>query len=567
MADYLFIDMHMHTSFSNEDLCTETPRHILGKVQGYVDKYNQENGTNENCCISFADHNSILASVEARRLLASGLYPNVKYINGCEFTTDMCEVNNAIGLANCFTRSHVLAYGFDENNAELQAYSRITHKRFSNEDNVGLQILAARRAVCEMYNIYIPFSEFLPLLPLLHYADHYSPFIKIITNYLEKNEIKYDLYQICNECSHYLIGARNYVEDATSFGRLKLSEVCKLIKDAGGKMVLAHPSIVKISAEKAKEILKQENVEISESLEKKLSGAKSRLEIMQLEEDGFRVVLNKILKATPLVCGGANFDGMESMIGINFVKRTDKVIKNICKEQNMFQTAGSDYHGENFACHKTIGNCFEQEMQREFGISNSRLQDRNLFVRISNLPIVDYFVEGKPIESFYASYIDENFKPLLWEEIDDCIDNALNKRKQRREKNKKDKKIEEFSGTEEIKQNIKNLAFIAAKYNKILKKSQEYRNRRRLVLKLEKFCFGIFEGLKKFQKNFREHSENYDNEDVKQITKLLKEIHRKYYEMQRLDNGLVHYVKNELRAKGRKSMLDKIANITIDKSK
>ena len=54
-------------------------------------------------------------------------------------------------------------------------------------------------------------------------------------------------------------------------------------------------------------------------------------------------------------------------------------------------------------------------------------------------------------------------------------------------------------------------------------------------------------------------------EDVKRITTLLKELHRKYYEMVRLDNGAAHYVKMALKSENgiRTTTLDRIANITM----
>ena len=166
MAEYLFIDMHMHSILSDEDLCDETPIHILGKVQRYADNFREKTGRDLSCCISITDHNSTLSALEVRDLMQTGEYPNVKFINGCEFTVDLCEMNSVFGVDKTFSRCHLLAYNFKEDDKELVAYSRIAHKRYSNEDNIGLQILASRRMICERYGINIPFSVYEPLVDL-----------------------------------------------------------------------------------------------------------------------------------------------------------------------------------------------------------------------------------------------------------------------------------------------------------------------------------------------------------------------------------------------------------------
>ena len=559
MADYLFIDLHMHSAYSNEDLCDESPKHILSKVQGYVEKYNKNNQANVNCCISIADHNSIMASVEARKLIDSGLYPNVKYINGCEFTTDLCEVNQAIGLPNCFTRGHILAYNYDENDKELQSYSIITHKRFTNEDNIGLQILASRRAVCEEYNIDIPFSSFIKLASLGLDDDYYSAFVAVVKNYFYKNNIKFDREKIDECITHFLVGARNYVEDATNYGRLKLSEVSKLIRNAGGKLVLAHPAILKVSVNDAEALMNKYGIPITTKMQGLIERDKKRDVAFKLGNEAVEVVLKEFLNAVPLVCEGACLDGLETTMGINFYRRTDGVIFNVCKNGEYFQTCGSDYHGENFATHKTIGNCFEQELQKDWGVAKAKIQDRELFIRIANLPFVDYCVDGKNIETFDAKYIDEEFNEISKDELFSFIDESKSKAK-KRQREKKQKQV-----NSEAKKSIENLTFIAESYNDILNKGISIKHRRQLIVALEKFCHGIYASLQKLQSNFREHSEAYDVEDVKKITTLLKELHRKYFEMVRLDNGARHYVKNALKhEKGmRKTVLDRIANITM----
>ncbi len=244
--EFLFTDLHLHSKLSDEDLCDETPEHILTKVQGYVDKYNRTNGTNVKCCISIADHNSTLSAIEVNRYLKTGKFNGVCYINGCEFTTDLSELSSALGTDRLFTRCHLLAYGYSANDKELIAYSKITHKHFSNEDNIGLQICASRRAVCEKYNIKIPFSYFEKLSHLRQQDNYTKEFLEVVKKYFEENNLKYDENEVFGTISQYLIGANSYCKEATSYGRIKISEAMELTHNAGGKIVLAHPTTLSV---------------------------------------------------------------------------------------------------------------------------------------------------------------------------------------------------------------------------------------------------------------------------------------------------------------------------------
>ena len=564
--DYLFTDLHLHSSFSDEDLCDETPKHILGKVQGYVDKFNTNNGTNVQCCISIADHNSVLGSVEAKKLVASGLYPNVRFITGCEFTTDLVELNHYVGVENCFTRCHLLAYNYDESDRELIAYSKIAHKRFSNEDNVGLQICAARRLICEKYKVFIPFSEFESLASLNKSANYNSHFVQIVKAYFEKNNIEFNLDDVKYLTSVYLIGASVYKEEATSFGRIKLSEAMKLVGDAGGTLVLAHPTTIRVSLDGIKLFLNNAGLDGEQEVEKlknKKGSKGKRLALLQLNNEFAEIILKEFLQAGEYIGNGVKIEGLETFIGVNYERRRDVAIKQVCQTQNLFCSCGSDYHGENFTTHKTIGNVFQQSFQREFGIKNCRLQDRNLFVRVSNMPLLKYFNgEEVGLRGEYPSFIDENFVEMKWDNIDNLIKDVDLKHKEIKQNSKK---IKEDNNATEIQKHIGYLTSIAEKYNEILDKSLNYKKRRELLFKLDQFVSTIIKSLRALQKDVREHSEYYKVEDVKRLTTLLKEIHRKYYEMLRLDSGIIRSLKSSLSNKGihRSPVVGQLATITI----
>ena len=69
------------------------------------------------------------------------------------------------------------------------------------------------------------------------------------------------------------------------------------------------------------------------------------------------------------------------------------------------------------------------------------------------------------------------------------------------------------------------------------------------------------------QEQFRDHAELFEIQEAKQVQKYLKEIHRKYYEMLRLDNGIMYDLEKTLNKQYGidETTIDKLSNITIQK--
>ncbi|MBQ9786300.1 MAG: hypothetical protein IJW25_02415, partial [Clostridia bacterium] len=571
MANYLFIDMHLHSSYSDEDLCDESPAHILSKVQSYMDKYNSVYGGNAKCLVSIADHNSILASKVCAQLKKSGKFPNVDVISGCEFTIDLKEINQALNLDKGFTRCHLLGYNFNPEDKELIAYSKVTHKRFSNEDNIGLQICAAKRAICEKYNTDIPFSEFETLANFKQDQDFFKGFMEIVKNNLSKKGISYKVEDLNLITRMYGLDPYRYVEEATCNGRLKLSEAMKLINNAGGTLSLAHPATLKLHTS-ALEFLLNKNGLPGNQIASGLPVKKNRVDIFKLPHEYAEIVLKEFVYYSNQIGGNAKIECMEVYNAINNLKRFDKVIISVCKSNNLFATAGSDYHGENFTSHKTIGNVFQQQLQKLYGQTKSKMQDRELFIRVSSLPVVNKFIGDKYSTNYdLPRFIDEKGNEINWLEIDNLINKCLSGREQAVEQaSKQSKENQQEKQTmllekQQLISRINNLSKVAFLYDKILDKEVDIDTRRKLAIKLDLFCHSIYKGLKALQTNIREHADYYSPKHIKKITTLLKEIHRKYYELVRLDKDIMPYIEETIKKQYRKNetSIDRVANITI----
>lgn len=122
MSDYSFIDLHIHTIYSHENMCDDTVQTVLEDAQAIA------NRSGKDCLLAITDHNTVLGVSEARRLInTTGKYNNVKLISGAEFTVDMSEINGVFGGRKVFGNCHILAYGFNENDPGLTDFSRKFH--------------------------------------------------------------------------------------------------------------------------------------------------------------------------------------------------------------------------------------------------------------------------------------------------------------------------------------------------------------------------------------------------------------------------------------------------------
>ena len=388
MDTYSFIDMHIHTQYSDEELCDESPEHIIKKAQEYAQKFNIQNNVNKKCLISFSDHNSILACVKAKTILKSGNYPNVEFVNGCEFTTDLCELTQFTN-DKIFLKSHILGYNFDEKNPELLSYSLLTHMYFSQKDNIGEQICAARRQVCEKFGVYIPFTTLLDLTKLTQKANFQEEFFKNVSLFLDASKVKYskdEFKKIIRANIDYVPSQTStvtYNDEAIAKCRLKLSEVVKLVKDAGGDVVMAHPALLKVNYKNVQKLLYGR-------VDKSKNNPSNIIRNIQEHEKVLELFVKLYQKLT-----GYKLDGMELYHHENFVHDIDKSIKNLCKKYDMFYTCGSDYHGARFKNKAIIGNVFTHEFQNAYMQENNRNEVKHLAVRIGNVSGVRHFKDKK----------------------------------------------------------------------------------------------------------------------------------------------------------------------------
>lgn len=518
MEDYSFIDMHIHTEYSDEELCDESPEHILEKVQKYAEKYNKKSGTNKKCLISFTDHNSVVACIKAKELLKSGKYPNVDFITGCEFTTALYETRPYTKNEKLFISCHLLGYNFDPTNPEILSYSLLTHLHYSSQDNIGLQICAARREICEKYDTYIPFSTLLKLTKLPLGADFQNEMFKIVSNYFSLNKVSYieqDLKDIINKNIRYLFNCTpTYIEEATSNGRLKLTEVVKLVKDAGGDVVLAHPGIVKMNRNAVDYVINGSGTKTPGTDACILGNVRENEQI--LEE--FLSIYKKLT--------GKKLDGIELYHQANFKHKFYDTLINICKKHKMFLTCGSDYHGENFATYTIIGNGLSVAIQNEYKRLYDNLEAKQLYVRIASISGARHFKDG--VKDFGETVFVDDKNAIVPNSTMSQLFNNIDTIRKRTSLILKGLMKENQELCDDIEKVLGQLKKLNTMFGYIESKLDDGFAVVTRLIKVDDYCRCIYPDVKKITNKYRNSDDNIKYLHLKQLKNELKNVHENY---------------------------------------
>lgn len=269
--DISYVDMHTHTIYSDGDL---EPNELIKKA---ID--------NNVGIISITDHDTILAY---RNLLYDKEHPEIsliKVIPGVELTVKTDK-----------GRLEILGYNFDLNNKEL-------NERLNELKNVRVyRIIQLLNQIRLDYGIVFDKEDI---------ANIFNKKGNVGRPDIAKLCVKYG-YASSNQdaFNKYLIDA--YQKTRLNDDMLSYEECIKLIKDAGGISVLAHP----------KELL---------------------LEDYELEE-----LLKKLIS-----CG---LDGIEVYHSSNTKEDEEKYLA-LAEKYNLLVSAGSDYHGESVKPNIELGSC------------------------------------------------------------------------------------------------------------------------------------------------------------------------------------------------------------------
>lgn len=517
MTRYAFVDMHIHTAFSDEPLCDMTIEQLLEKAQTKAKKLGGD------CVISIADHNTILGVKKAREILSQqpNKYPNVKLINGIEFTTDLIELTKYFENTRLFTRCHTLAYGYNENDKEMLAYSKITHKFFSDKDNLGMQICSARRAICETYDIYIPFSVLSPMTDLKKEDQFQDVFLSLIEEYFKYKKINIDIKNVQEIIDHFLPNYLSYQRDAESFGRLKVSEIAKLVKDAGGELVIAHPALIRTTTQGLITIAEKENIPLKSIYSTNNNKFNNNTDLGHIKQQ--KLVLNYFINAFEKACG-YKISGIEMYYSSNFESRLDEVVEEVCKERKLYETCGSDYHGVHLHPSKSIGNVLSNQIQNAYKKEYAFDYPDNAPINVSEIASIEHlmssnreFFANQAVLTAYGKVVE---KDIFNKIVNDCCN--IKKIRAITKNDQKDVNSLNFS------KRIEELISIIEKIEKIYSNLDKPSDCAKLLLRLNLFAENVVTGLKLIKFKSAKYQQLRTNKDYEKIYELIKVINKKF---------------------------------------
>lgn len=547
MKEYSFIDMHIHTKFSDEELCDMSIEQLLEKAEDYAITLGND------CVISISDHNTILGAKKAKQILVENpeKYPHVKLINGIEFTTDLTELKDHLDGENTFTRCHTLMYGYDENNKELIAYSKVAHKHFSLDDNIGLQIMSARRAVCEQYKIKIPFSTYLGMADLPRAARYKQEFVNITSEYLKKHGLPARREDIEKLVEPYIDNKVSYNQTSSSFGKLRLSEIAQLAKESHGKLVIAHPALINTKVSSVKKLATKHGKEHDDIF---FEHSKNNFVPLESLKDK-KFVFEHFLDAYEKVCGFKIY-GIEKFYTANMKSRLDKDIDEICKQRNYFQTVGSDYHGEHLNPDRELG-CFLNK--KIISIYYDRFPgggpSRNPIVISAIASAQDLLGESVPgKQSALIKGIDGSVIPE--KEFDSIIDKYHQKQRYRVENKAIFVKYDILTKINEINNIIKRLNLVANEINSSDKKI-------RMFNKISYSCVSVVKGLDEFKELVKVNPKTRYGYNYRLLCKTLNQAKSAFEKVLISDPEIIKNVKKTYRIQAPMLFIERMAQIKL----
>ncbi len=553
MKEYSFVDMHIHTEFSDEELCDMTIEQLLEKAQKKADI------TKTDCVIAIADHNTILGVQEARRILKEDggkKYPNVKLINGIEFTTDLVEMQKYFDDTRVFTRCHTLAYGYRENDPELTAYSKITHMFFNSNDNIGMQICAARRRICEKYDIYIPFSVFENMTYLNKNNLFKYEFLSIVNSYLKQNKIEFNKKENDILVSPYISNQLTYNREASAMGRLKASEVGKLVKDAGGELVIAHPCLIRITVKGLPKLASRLGLKPGDIyvVKNRKYGNNTDLGFIKHQKE----VLGYFVKIYEKICG-MKVSGLEKYYASNYSSRLDKEIEELCKETGMYETCGSDYHGEHLHPDKNLGIVFNNGISSLYRNQFEGNSIDKIDLLASGISSVEHIKDNHQLDAnktIIKTSKGKLVQPADYEKVVDMFAKGV--------KATRENRVVANASKDMFLNRVSDLNQVVSRFDKILRNGSDPRKQAKLMLRLNLFAENIASGMEVVATMATNDQKVLASPEYSEIVALVETIKARYYALVKNNPRIVNDLKSDMKYYYKKRDLSIIDLAKID---
>lgn len=443
-GDKVIVDLHIHTSESHESGCDLTPIETIEKLQALAQL------TGKHIVFSITDHESIMGSKLALLEMEKHpeLYKDITLISGIEINTSLKNIEVNENGQSTFSKAHILGLGCDVNNPEICTYSRFAHLKFrkpstdrnvnrskvlpaikklerklkvripvayfdsviknlngslyenfraklieyNNLNNIGdidkmmeivhdilkqkyinsgNQILSAIHLIERTYNISLKYQLFASAAYKSSHIEVYDEFFKILKNV---NKIVHiDNFRNLEALLADVIIRNELVnsDKSESYNKPDIIKTINMITDAGGKAVIAHPNSVQYN--------------------QKLCLGKEKYVVLQN-------LITKIQHKT-----NNKLYGLEVFHSTSFHGKAAKILFQLCKDNNLYISGGSDYHGKD-TNEKIIGAVFTREFNENI---NAQPRTSQISNHLSYLPIVDNILYNEKVKDGFIVHSDK----------------------------------------------------------------------------------------------------------------------------------------------------------------
>lgn len=312
MRKFAFIDMHIHTVYSDEIGCDTKIIDLLDRLNAMAEK---EGG---DVCFSITDHESILGCIEAAKLIKENKqkYKHLVFIPGIECNASLkeIEINNS---HSTYSKCHYLGYGYNLKDENLYVFSKLAHMCFELPDkrnpnskcNTGRQILSAIKDIETSFKTEFEFKDFKECINATNHIEAMEKFIEICCN-----KLKAPRQKIVNCFSSVVSLKPLNIDEASGGSKVKIVKLTKMIKNAGGKTSIAHPYSVRY------------NQASMGNDSNRYNRMKDFIHCLQMKT-------------------GNGLDAIELFHNQTTSNTSFLVFEQLARENNLFVSCGSDFHG------------------------------------------------------------------------------------------------------------------------------------------------------------------------------------------------------------------------------
>lgn len=375
-----FVDLHNHTdrSYGEErNKMNISPVELLETALNYSQSNNGAQVT-----FSITDHNNFDSVFEIKEKIAENpeLYKNVRFIKGCEFScggSSFGKIVDSAGEKHRIIKGfHVLAYDFDENNKRLKFVSSLYNDSFENSFVRDGVKIASGRYILSIRNLLFEDGYYAPLKWFYN--------VNLNTENITQQAFVGNLINICKEKLNLpedycktLYSKLFSVEFFKTF-KVEAKELAEIVHDAGGYIVLAHPSLIRYSH--------SYETEFASTINQKYKN---------MSQVSF--VIDNLKKFVSPYTGKRvrGLVGMEVLHSSSFKSNCFEKLLKLANDYKLYITGGSDSHGT------LLQPYFSEIFPRRFSLGlglNIMAMSRNLFAsRIWNKTLKNNYTCSLPL--------------------------------------------------------------------------------------------------------------------------------------------------------------------------